>query len=96
MLSNTTFLREDLPLKCVYVVVVRQLLSVGGSSQDLAGLDTPASKAAYILDLGSEQWTPTSTPMTSPRVIGNAVLLPNRQVVLLNGAAIGRCPLHAP
>lgn len=66
-----------------------QLLSVGGSSVDLAGLDTPASNGAWILDLTTQAWKATSTPMTNFRVIGNAILLPNRQVVILNGAAVG-------
>jgi hypothetical protein len=67
---------------------------VGGSSQDYAGLNTPATNAAYILDLSlaNPAWKATSTPMTNPRVMGNAILLPNRQVVIVNGAATGAAP----
>ena len=77
------------------VLVLCQLLSVGGDSVDLAGLDTPATNGAWILDLTTQAWKATSTPMTNPRVIGNAILLPNRQVVILNGAAVGES-LTAP
>ena len=66
-----------------------QVLSVGGSAADLAGLDTPASSVAYILDLATGVWTGTSTPMSQARVMGNAILLPNSQVLVLNGAGTG-------
>ena len=62
---------------------------MGGSAVDLAGLDTPASNVAYILDLAEGVWTGTSTPMSQARVMGNAILLPTSQVLILNGAGTG-------
>ncbi len=62
---------------------------MGGSAEDLAGLDTPASSVAYILDLAAGVLTGTSTPMSQARVMGNAILLPTSQVLILNGAGTG-------
>ena len=69
-----------------------QVLSAGGCSEDLAGLTTPATNAAYIFDLATATWTATPTPMTQPRVIGNVILLPTRQVLIINGAGTGVTP----
>lgn len=68
-----------------------QILSVGGSAVDFAGLNSPASKAAYILDMSltPPAWKSTSTSMTNGRVMGNALLLPTSQVIIVNGAMTG-------
>ncbi|CAL5224105.1 g6736 [Coccomyxa viridis] len=66
-----------------------KVLSAGGCSEDLAGLTTPATNAAYIFDLATVTWSATPTPMTQPRVIGNVILLPTSQVLIINGAGTG-------
>lgn len=63
---------------------------------DYAGLNTPASNASYILDLSitPPAWRATSTSMTQPRVMGNAILLPTKQVMIVNGAGTGMIAFH--
>lgn len=67
-----------------------QILVVGGTTQDGAGANTPATTNSYLLDLSnpaSPTWTTEQMPV--PRVMGDALLLPNSKVIVVNGAQQG-------
>ena len=70
-----------------------RVLVLGGGGADPSQLtaDTPATNTAEILDLGAMQpsWRSTA-PMTYPRVMVDAVLLPDGTVLAVGGGTIGR------
>jgi Domain of unknown function (DUF1929)/Glyoxal oxidase N-terminus len=70
-----------------------RVLVVGGGGADPGQLtvSTPANKTVEILDLGAAQpaWRFTA-PMTTPRVMPDAVLLPDGTVAIVGGSSSGR------
>ena len=75
-----------------------RVLVMGGQGGDQAGhhgLDTPATNTAEIFDFQPNEpqtsgWRmPFGGAMSSPRFMGESVLLPDGTVLLVNGAAIG-------
>lgn len=75
-----------------------QMLLIGGQSERASSTELfrAGSRASHALKL---QWNATSRnytftgwvaePLNFPRLMGDSVLLPNNQVVLLNGAELG-------
>jgi len=63
----------------------------GGADPDGLGQFTPATATVELLDLSdpSPAWRYT-TPMPSPRVLSDAVLLPDGTVLVVGGSATGR------
>jgi hypothetical protein len=70
-----------------------RVLIVGGGGADPQDLDvhTPATETAELLDLSASApaWRYTA-PMSGPRVMPDATLLPDGTVVVLGGSATGR------
>ena len=66
-----------------------RILVVGGSSQDHAGGGTPASTHTYLLDLTASNPTWTQETLSCPRIMPDAVLLPDGTVGIFNGAEVG-------
>jgi Domain of unknown function (DUF1929)/Glyoxal oxidase N-terminus len=70
-----------------------RVLLVGGGGADPQDLNvtTPATNTVELLDLGepSPAWRYTA-PMTQPRVMPDAVLLPDGTVLVTSGSATGR------
>ena len=66
-----------------------RILVVGGSSKDQAGGGTPASQLTYLLDLTATNPTWTQETLSCPRVMPDAVLLPDGTVGIFNGAEVG-------
>jgi hypothetical protein len=70
-----------------------RVLIVGGGGADPQDLDvnTPAVNTTELLDLGdpAPAWR-FSAPMSNPRVMPDATLLPDGTVLVLNGSATGR------
>jgi hypothetical protein len=70
-----------------------RVLTVGGGGADPQDLDvnTPATQTAELLDLSADApaWRYT-TPMSNPRVMPDATLLPDGTVLVLGGSATGR------
>ena len=66
----------------------------GGADPEQLTISTPANKTAEILDLGAAQpaWRFTA-PMTAPRVMADAVLLPDGSVAVVGGSSTGRADL---
>jgi hypothetical protein len=66
----------------------------GGADPEQLNISTPANKTAEILDLGAAQpaWRFTA-PMTAPRVMADAVLLPDGSVAVVGGSSTGRADL---
>lgn len=65
-------------------------LAAGGSAQDRAKDDTPASAVAHVIDLTGgpgSKWVPSVMP--HPRVMGDAVILCDGTVGLFNGGGKG-------
>jgi Domain of unknown function (DUF1929)/Glyoxal oxidase N-terminus len=63
----------------------------GGADPERLTISTPANKTAEILDLTAAQpaWRFTA-PMTGPRVMADAVLLPDGTVAVVGGSSTGR------
>lgn len=59
-----------------------RILVIGGSSQNFAGPDTPASAATYLLDFSIRPLAWVEEDMSSPRVMPDGVLLPDGQFFL--------------
>lgn len=78
-----------LPLSPPYTKV--EFLAAGGSAEDRANDDTPASASAQVIDLtaGSGARWRSVGPMPTSRVLGDAVLLCDGTVGLFNGAGKG-------
>jgi hypothetical protein len=70
-----------------------RVLTVGGGGADPQDLDvnTPATDTAELLDLSASApaWRYTA-PMSNPRVMPDATLLPDGTVLVLGGSATGR------
>jgi Domain of unknown function (DUF1929)/Glyoxal oxidase N-terminus len=66
----------------------------GGADPEQLTISTPANKTVEILDLGAAQpaWRFTA-PMTAPRVMADAVLLPDGSVLIVGGSSTGRADL---
>jgi hypothetical protein len=62
----------------------------GGANPEEVALSTPSTASAEILDLGDAQpaWRSTA-PMAFPRVMPDAVLLPDGSVAVVGGSATG-------
>ena len=77
---------------------VARILAVGGAGANPSDvtLTTPATASTEILDLGAANpaWR-TTAPMAMPRVMPDAVLLPDGTVVVVGGSASGRADLGA-
>ena len=67
-----------------------RILLVGGGARNVISATTPALNSCEILDIGavSPAWAPT-TPMHYPRVMPDAVLLPDGTVFVCNGSQGG-------
>src|SRR5215216_7057233 len=63
----------------------------GGADPERLTISTPANQTVEILDLGAAQpgWRFTS-PMTGPRIMSDAVLLPDGTVAVVGGSSTGR------
>jgi hypothetical protein len=63
----------------------------GGADPERLTISTPANQTAEILDLGVAEpgWRFTA-PMTAPRVMADAVLLPDGTVAVIGGSSTGR------
>ncbi|HWB72680.1 MAG TPA: galactose oxidase-like domain-containing protein, partial [Egibacteraceae bacterium] len=80
-----------LPLSPVSAPAYRARVMVfGGGGATPTGIRTPATATCEILDTGAAtpQWQPTP-PMTRPRVMPDAVLLPDGTVFVGNGSSTG-------
>jgi Domain of unknown function (DUF1929)/Glyoxal oxidase N-terminus len=66
----------------------------GGADHEQLTISTPANQTVEILDLGAAQpaWRFTA-PMTAPRVMADAVLLPDGAVAVVGGSSTGRADL---
>jgi hypothetical protein len=73
-----------------------RVLLIGGGNGD--HLYVPAKKTCAILDFGAPgpaAWKPAA-PMENPRVLADAVLLPDGKVLAVNGGATGKSDAAAP
>ncbi|KAL3145060.1 hypothetical protein ABBQ32_003546 [Trebouxia sp. C0010 RCD-2024] len=67
-----------------------QVIIIGGSSEFCATSMTPASQSSYLVDVTpGTNHSLVEEIMTFPRMMGDAVLLPDGTVFLCNGAQIG-------
>lgn len=66
---------------------VGRALKVGGSP---APQDAPASRGAYLIDVNAGISVRKLAPMAYPRVNGNAVVLPNGQVMIIGGQTFAK------
>ena len=67
-----------------------QVVVFGGSETDQANAQTPASSSSYRINLGAAAPTWETEAMPYPRVMGDAVLLPDGTVFVTNGGQIGK------
>ena len=69
-----------------------QIVVFGGTVSDYATAETPSSSASYRINTGAANpaWETESMPF--PRVMGDAVLLPDGTVFVANGGQVGECP----
>ncbi|GLZ47268.1 hypothetical protein Acsp06_34530 [Actinomycetospora sp. NBRC 106375] len=67
-----------------------KVLALGGGGPQPVGMRTPATASAEILDLGvpSPAWAPAAE-MHAARVMPDAVLLPDRTVLVMSGSSRG-------
>lgn len=68
---------------------VMQVVVFGGTSTDQANAQTPASSSSYRINLGAATLAWETESMPFPRVMGDAVLLPDGTVFVTNGGQIG-------
>lgn len=66
-----------------------EIVVFGGSSMDMATAQTPASSSSYRINLGAAALAWETESMPYPRVMGDAVLLPDGTVFVANGGQIG-------
>ena len=69
-----------------------QIVVFGGTVSDYATAETPSSSASYRINTGAANpaWETESMPF--PRVMGDAVLLPDGTVFVANGGQGGEFP----
>lgn len=69
--------------------MVMQIVVFGGTSSDYATSSTPSSSASYRVNLGSTApgWEEENMPF--PRVMGDAVHLPDGTIFICNGGQVG-------
>lgn len=67
-----------------------RVMLIGGGGAAPVGMRTPATDTTEILDLGAAvpAWTPAA-PMAAARVMPDAVLLPDRTVLVMSGSSRG-------
>lgn len=66
-----------------------EIVVFGGSETDQANAQTPASSSSYRINLGAAAPTWETETMPYPRIMGDAVLLPDGTVFVTNGGQIG-------
>jgi hypothetical protein len=66
------------------------VLAIGGGGADPVGVRTPATATCELLDLGEQSpaWRATA-PLAHPRVMPDAVLLPDETVLVMSGSSRG-------
>lgn len=71
-----------------------RVMVIGGGGSDPININTPATTTCEILDLGvpSPAWA-LGAPMNHPRVMPDAVLLPDGKVFVCNGSSAGHADL---
>lgn len=66
-----------------------QIVVFGGTETDMATAQTPSSSSSYRINLGAATPAWETETMPYPRVMGDAVLLPDGTVFVTNGGQIG-------
>lgn len=66
-----------------------EIVVFGGTETDMATAQTPASSSSYRINLGAATPAWETETMPYPRVMGDAVLLPDGTVFVANGGQIG-------
>ncbi len=66
-----------------------QIVVFGGTATDMATAQTPSSSSSYRINLGAATPAWETETMPYPRVMGDAVLLPDGTVFVANGGQIG-------
>ncbi|DBB01553.1 TPA: hypothetical protein ACH3X1_000201 [Trebouxia sp. C0004] len=66
-----------------------EIVVFGGTETDMATAQTPSSSASYRINLGAATPAWETETMPYPRVMGDAVLLPDGTVFVANGGQIG-------
>jgi len=74
--------------------IMLQIVVFGGTSVDMATAQTPSSSSSYRINLGAATPTWETETMPYPRVMGDAVVLPDGTVFVANGGQIGESSFH--
>ncbi len=82
------------PFSCLELRVSMQIVVFGGTETDMATAQTPSSSSSYRINLGAATPAWETETMPYPRVMGDAVLLPDGTVFVANGGQIGEM-LHS-
>jgi hypothetical protein len=85
---------QFLPSSCPELCLSVQIVVFGGTETDMATAQTPSSSSSYRINLGAAAPAWETETMPYPRVMGDAVLLPDGTVFVANGGQIGEM-LHS-
>lgn len=78
-----------MPHACSEPCLSMQIVVFGGTETDMATAQTPSSSSSYRINLGAATPAWETETMPYPRVMGDAVLLPDGTVFVTNGGQIG-------
>jgi len=77
---------QFLPSSCPELCLSVQIVVFGGTETDMATAQTPSSSSSYRINLGAAAPAWETETMPYPRVMGDAVLLPDGTVFVANGS----------